>query len=315
MHTLASAIPSDHDLRAQLVRRLAQLDAERPDLASALALQGRLLTRELDLLDMLLSGGVPGLALPARYLATKLKGGIPVLHGEPVPLPGGLLTLALRDFCGQLGSGPTAEATRAIELAIDEARLDAGAVLSACFGRDQHRVRHMAAQAGASADILWLVAELALAPFAHLLQLQLFASADQDHGETCPLREAVTHWDRGYCPACGTWPALTEVGPEGHTLRCAFCARGWSLQDYRCVYCGDDGEQFLTAALDPEVPGRRLQLCGACGGYMKVLERDHACGFPLVALEDMVSLDLDMAALERHYVRPPLPQIRRTHTT
>lgn len=314
MHTLASAIPSDHDLRARLSGRLDQLDAERPDLASALALQRRLLTRELDLVDMLLNGGVPGLALPGRYLATKLRGGIPVLHAEPVPLPGGLLTLALRDFCGQLGTGPTAEATRAIEEAIDGARLDAGAVLSACFGRDQHRVRHMASHASLSADILWLVAELSVAPFAHLLQLQLFASADQDGGHASPLHEALTHWDRGYCPACGTWPALTEVGPQGHTLRCAFCARGWTLAEYCCVYCGDDGEQFITAALDPEVPGRRLQLCGSCGGYMKVVELEQPCAFPMAALEDMASLDLDMAALERNYVRPPLPQIRRTPT-
>jgi len=316
MHTLASALPSGDVLRARLTLRLDVLDVERPDLVSALALQRRLLTRQLDLLDVLLSGGVPGLSLPARYLATKLRGGVPVLHAEPVPLPSSLLTLALRDFCGQLGTGPTAEATGAIERALEEGRLDPAAVLSACFGRDQLRVRQAAGHAGLSAELLWLVAELALAPFAHLLQLQLFAGVDSVEAaggsEPGPLQEALAQWDRGYCPACGSWPALTEAGSEGHTLRCAFCARGWTLQSYRCVYCGDDGEAFITAALDPEVPGRRLQLCGSCGGYMKVLERTAPCGFPLAALEDLASLDLDMAAIERRYVRPPLPQIRKS---
>ena len=127
-----------------------------------------------------------------------------------------------------------------------------------------------------------------------------------------PLGEALARWDHGVCPACGSWPALMEAAEAGHTLRCSFCAMGWTLASYRCVYCGNDGETFLTAAPNPDIPGRRLQLCGACGGYAKVLDLPAPTEFPLVAIEDLASLDLDMAAIERQYGRPALPTIKKS---
>ena len=78
------------------------------------------------------------------------------------------------------------------------------------------------------------------------------------------------------------------------------------------MYCGNDGETFLTAAPNPEIPGRRLQLCGECGGYAKVLDLPAPTEFPLVAIEDLASLDLDMAAIERQYGRPALPTLRKS---
>lgn len=127
-------------LHQRLHDRLLQLHEERPDLAAALDLQKNLLARELELTAVFLAGGLPRLSLPARYLAAKLGTGIPALHGEPVPLPQQLLTLAIRDFCERLTTGRTAEAASAIQAAF-EGPLDPAAVISACFGRDQHRVR------------------------------------------------------------------------------------------------------------------------------------------------------------------------------
>jgi formate dehydrogenase maturation protein FdhE len=86
---------------------------------------------------------------------------------------------------------------------------------------------------------------------------------------------------------------------------------GWAISSYRCLYCGNDDASFLTAAPNTDVPGRRLQLCGACGAYAKVLDLPAPTEFPLVAIEDLASLDLDMAAIERQYGRPVLPTISR----
>jgi len=286
--------------------RLLEIRTERPDLAPALDLQRTLLTRELELVDMFLAGGLPRLSLPGRYLAAKLRDGIPALFGEPVPLPQQLLTLALRDFCERLATGRTEESAKFIQNAFD-GPLPPASVISACFGRDQTQVRALAQQAGVAADLLWLIAELTVAPLAHLLQRQLF-----DDGRRRPaLTEALPAWDRGFCPACGSWPALLETSEAGHTLRCAFCALGWTLNSYRCVYCGNDGEDFITAAPLADTPGRRVQFCGECGGYAKVLDLPRPTEFPLVAIEDLASLDLDMLAIERQYRRPALPTITR----
>jgi FdhE protein len=294
-----------HALRAGLDRRLGDLALARPDLEPALALQRILLSRQIDLLEFIRNGGLPGVALPPGYVAAKLKRGVPALHGEPIPLPSTLLELTAREFCGHLAKGGAGEAAAAVDRALEHRALDGGALLSACFGRDQRRVRFMAAQQGLSPDLAWLVAELALAPFAYLLQCRALAA------DRVPLTDAIGTWDRGFCPACGSWPAIIEATGGANVLRCSFCAAGWRLSSYRCLYCGNDAETFITAAPDPEQPGRRVQMCGGCGGYVKVLELSAPTEFPLVAVEDLASMDLDMVAIERKYLRPPLPEIRR----
>jgi FdhE protein len=292
-------------LRERLDRRLDDVAAARPELDRPLALQRVLLSRQIDLLEVIRTGGLPSLTLPPGYVAAKLKRGIPALHAEPVPLPSHIFALSAREFCEHLAHGGAGESATALGRALDSHALEGAALLSACFGRDQRRVRFMAAQAGVSADLAWLVAEMALAPFAYLLQRRALGC---DHQE---LAAAVSAWDRGFCPACGSWPAVIEASGGGG-LRCSFCAAGWRLSSYRCLYCGNDGESFVTAAPDPEQPGRRLQLCGECGGYAKVLEVHEPIEFPLVAVEDLASMDLDVVAIERKYLKPPLPEIKRT---
>jgi FdhE protein len=292
-------------LREVLDRRLDALRAARPDLDRALTLQRTLLSRQLDLLEVIREGGLPNLALPPGYLAAKLKRGVPALHGEPIPLPSTVLQLTAREFCDHLAQGGAGTAASLVGRALDNRTIDGAAVISACFGRDQRRVRFMAAQQGLSPDIVWLVSELALAPFAHLLQRRAFGS------NGTAATEKTRDWNRGFCPACGSWPAIIEAIDARHVLRCSFCAAGWELSSYRCIYCGNDGEQFITATTDPEQPGRRVQLCGQCGGYVKVVEMSAPTEFPMVAVEDLISLDLDMVAIERKYMRPALPEIKR----
>ena len=300
--------PSTDELKQLVDTRLHQLADARPDLVRAVDLQKVLLDREIDLLEVIASGGLPGLSLPPGYLAAKLRRGIPVLHGEPIPLPGRLLKLSTREFCERLAVGGVGEPAANVARALDSGALAGDTLLSACFGRDQRHVRIIALQQNLSPDVVWMVAELALAPFAYLLQAQTLGRPNPAGG---PVQVAMASWDRGFCPACGSWPALAEAGAAGHQLRCSFCAARWTLASYRCVYCANRSRTFVTAAPDLQVPGRRLQLCGACGGYMKVLEVAAPNQFPLVAIEDLASMDLDFVAIERKYVKPPLPEIKK----
>ena len=51
---------------------------------------------------------------------------------------------------------------------------------------------------------------------------------------------------------------------------------------------------------------RRIELCAKCGSYTKVISVDEATPFPLLAIEDLATMDLDGAAMERGYRRPEL---------
>src|SRR5881394_2972397 len=183
------------DLFETAERRWRGLVEARPDLVPAIELQRRLLaivadvSRELD------------------------EAGMPALAGEPIPLPMPVLGPPLLQFCTTLGEGGAGDAAAHIETALSTGEIASASLLAACLARDQGAVRAGAVQHGLAPDLVWLVAELAAGPLIHLLQQQLLAAAT---GVALP--SALQAWNRGYCPACGSWPALAEVAGGHRTL-------------------------------------------------------------------------------------------------
>lgn len=288
--------------------RWAALLSLRPDLEPAVALQRDLLTIIARLSDVLDSGRIPRLSLPSRYLAAKLTRGVPALTGEPVPVPIPVLKPALVDLCDALARGGAGDAALHVRVQIDETRIDAGSLLAASLKRDQAAIRTGATHRGLAPDLVWLIAELAVSPFAHALERLLFSAAAVT--AESPLHAALASWPHGYCPLCGSWPALAEVTSGDRVLRCSFCALAWDLRDYACIYCGEHGPAFITAAPDPERKNRRLELCNTCQGYFKAVTFPALTPFPLLAIGDLETMDLDMAAMEHGYARPALKEFR-----
>src|ERR1700674_858183 len=277
---------------SRLAEAAARWDAllmARPDLEPAVALQRQLIGLVVDLAQAIERGRLPRLSLPPKYLAAKLSRGVPALAGEPIPLPVAALRPTLVRLCEELSVGGAGEAADRIRASIEETRIDAGSLLSASLARDQHAIRSGAAHRGLAADLLWLVAELAVSPFAHALQRALLTPACDE----AELASALARWNRGYCPACGSWPALAEVVGGHRLLRCAFCAATWERTMYACVYCDEQGEAFVTAAPDEARTDRRTELCSSCGGYLKTVDTREISPFPLVAIADMETMDLD----------------------
>lgn len=285
--------------------RWKQVLADRPDLTPAVELQRRLLGIVIDLAGAVAGTRPPRLSLPPRYLAAKLARGVPALAGEPIPLPVALLKRSLTDLCAQLASGGAGDIAAHIREAIDRGNIEAGSLLTASLSRDQAAIRAGASHRGLAPDLVWLVAELAVGPLACALQRMLFANTTSDD-----LRSALAAWNRGYCPACGSWPALAEVVGGHRTLRCSFCATAWELPTYSCVYCEESGKAFVTAAPNEERKDRRLEVCSACGFYLKTVDLADLSPFPLLAIADLETMDLDMAAMEHGYARPPLKDFK-----
>jgi len=303
------AHPPQAEVLASAERRWQALIEAKPDLQAAVNLQRGLLTLVIDLARTIEGGRLPRLSLPAKYLAAKLSRGVPVLSGEPIPLPAALLKPALVRFCAELAAGGAGEVATHIGTAIESNRIDAGSMLAASLARDQDAIRTGATHMGLAPDLAWLVAELAVGPVAHALQRTLFATRS---GEPAgPLTEALAGWNRGYCPACGSWPALAEVVDGHRLLRCAFCAATWERTIYACVYCDEQGEAFVTAAPDEQRTDRRTELCSSCGAYLKTIDTTELSPFPLVAITDMETMDLDLAAMEHGYGRPALKEFGR----
>ena len=281
--------PTSRESRlAEAAARWDALLTARPDLEPAVALQRQLIGLVVELAQTIEHGRLPRLSLPPKYLAAKLARGVPAL--------------TLVRLCEELSSGGAGGAADRIRVSIEETRMDAGSLLSASLARDQTAIRTGAAHGGLAADLLWLVAELTVSPFAHALQRALLTPACDD----AELASALAKWNRGYCPACGSWPALAEVASSHRVLRCSFCAFAWELPAHSCVHCGEEGEKFVTVAPNEERLDRRLELCGGCGAYLKTVRVPALSPFPLLAIADLETMDLDLAAMERGYTRPAL---------
>jgi FdhE protein len=154
--------------------------------------------------------------------------------------------------------------------------------------------------------------------------------------------EIPVGWAHGHCPVCAAWPALAERRglAGGRWLRCSRCGVEWRQSGARCPFCEcDDPDQLaaltVAAAADrnavpgrnasrdrnavpglaasaerngatdrPRASDRHVEACRQCRGYVKAL----ATGAPIppgdVAVRDLLTLDLDLAALDAGFVRP-----------
>jgi FdhE protein len=174
--------------------------------------------------------------------------------------------------------------------------LDPPALLEAAINQSRAGIELAATAAGVAPGALRALADLAAFP---LLQ-------------ACGRRLAARRpgWLEGYCPTCGAWPVLAEdLGVERERrLRCGRCGGDWDAQPLRCPFCGTHDHARL-GALVPEQGGarRRIEICRVCTGYLKVLTRLGATPGAEVLVEDLASVDLDVAALAGGFLRPDGP--------
>ncbi len=114
-------------------------------------------------------------------------------------------------------------------------------------------------------------------------------------------------WAHGYCPICGGWPALAEIrGLDGNRhLRCAPCGSDWRTEWLRCPFCGEGDHEKLGSLISPDRRERQtIEVCEGCRGYVKTITTLAPMRPEHVVVEDLATLVLDVAALERGYRRP-----------
>jgi FdhE protein len=172
--------------------------------------------------------------------------------------------------------------------------LDVVSLFKASLCQDSKRLRAIAVNLGVDSEAFRSVADLVPLPLLN----------------ACARRYAhvMNGWMEGYCPICGAWPTFAEVrGIErSRHLRCGRCGGDWQTRWLFCPYCGmADHEQLLS--LVPETTGttRAVDACKRCFGYIKSFTTLQGTPANKVLVDDLASVDLDLAALEQGYKRPP----------
>jgi FdhE protein len=178
-------------------------------------------------------------------------------------------------------------------------RIDGLALLEAAVCHDDARIDSLAAAGGAGAEphALRVLGQMAALPLLHACARGLAS-------------EVPATWWEGYCPLCGAWPVVAEYAglERKRQLRCGRCGTGWAIPLLRCVFC-DETEHGNLGYLTPEAgeQTRKIEVCHTCKGYMKGFTTVRGLAPWAILLDDLTTVPLDVAALERGYRRPERP--------
>ena len=174
------------------------------------------------------------------------------------------------------------------------AELDILTLFKASLCEDTNRLKEIATVIGADPEAFQAVVALLPVPFL----------------QACNRRWAPSiakSWVEGYCPICGAWPAFTEVrGIERNRyFRCGRCGGEWQSHCLYCPYCSMNDHRELVS-LVPEKSGSNsvIDACKRCLGYVKTFTKLQGSPAAKVMLDDLATVDLDVAALEQGYKRP-----------
>jgi FdhE protein len=178
-----------------------------------------------------------------------------------------------------------------------DAEINTLSLFKASLCQEDEAVKRTAAALGTDPEAFQAVAALLPVPFLH----------------ACNRRWASFKsggWIEGYCPTCGAWPAFAEVrGIErSRYFRCGRCGGEWQAHCLLCPYCGMTDHNELTS-LVPEKSGANgvIEACKRCLGYVKTFTRLQGSPPARVLLDDLASVDFDVAAFEQGYKRPEGP--------
>lgn len=237
-------------------------------------------------------------AVAAMALASDRAADQPLLAGATIPLQRALADEVLRRLLSVAGDLATDDAP-ALRAASDAAELDALFVIQSAINQD-------AVGLDAAAAALGLAPE-AFAAIAHLASMPLLRAVHRALASAVP-----SEWGQGYCPVCGAWPAVAEFrGLESaRHLRCGRCGGDWSMPTLWCPFCGEHDHAKL-GSLRAEATGeaQRAETCTTCQSYVKTMTTLRAWPAEEVPLADIASVEWDLAAMERDFVRPSQPAV------
>jgi FdhE protein len=107
------------------------------------------------------------------------------------------------------------------------------------------------------------------------------------------------HWQRRYCPTCGSLPAMAQLAGEEparrRLLACGCCGTRWHFKRTCCPFCETDAQRLETLVVAEESV-LRIDYCASCRGYIKTYDGQ---GNENLFLSDWSSLHLDLLGSDR----------------
>jgi FdhE protein len=115
-------------------------------------------------------------------------------------------------------------------------------------------------------------------------------------------------WLKGYCPICGSLPALLFLQGEGERRAyCSWCGTTWGLHRLQCPCCDNRYHESLGYFQVEGEPHYRVPYCRLCKSYFKQIDTRERLDFPYLPLEEWTTLHLDLLAQQEGWQLPASP--------
>ena len=244
----------------------------------------------------LIEEALPEIARPAwaqsvPALERSGPGPEPLLSGAVVNVAPRLVERWIRRLMAIAAAGAREEPFIA---AVTAGRLDTLALFEAAVSQDVDRLDDLAQVVGDNRGVLRVLAPMIAMPMLHACR-RVWAG------------RVLAGWAYGYCPICGGWPVLAEIRglDSSRHLRCGGCGGDWETERLHCPFCGERDHENLGSLVSPDSLERQtVDVCDGCGGYLKTITTLAPIPSEHVVLQDLATLVLDVAALEKGYRRP-----------
>jgi FdhE protein len=274
----------------QIKERIAWFQKERPHYREILDLYGHIVEEQMKILP-LLKISVPEVS--KKLVKSRWENGLPLLGRErfALDLEGAQRLFYAISAVGQRVTPKMGDEIPRITEAIETGELDLGELLSKHF--DGLHIAHEAERCGLDRGILVFLVQASIKPSVIVQTEQLRSALD------------LEGWLKGECPLCGSAPQMALLRDEGgkRYLQCSFCGCQWRWERIACPSCNNKDLNSLHYFYAEEEEAYRVDLCDQCKGYIKTVDSRKLDYEPLIDLEDIVTIHLDILAMEKGYRR------------
>jgi len=260
----------------RIKKAVSAVKAERPAYAEILAFYENIFLAQEDTKGHI---DIEPIQVPKDLLSVKLKERLPLINRADFAVDVKASEALLRKIC-QLAAKANkvlAESSSKIMDALDKGRLEASGLFSKILSEDDTCFDGVTQKLEIDRNVLVFFAYSSITPSVCLCAEQLATYLDKE-----------TPWEKGYCPVCGSLPALSILRGEGErSLVCSFCSHEWEAPRICCPFFFSEEEKNY-----------RVDVCDNCHKYIKTVDARKTDRPVNPFVEQISTLHLDMLAQE-----------------
>lgn len=279
--------------RSDIRQAVKQLKALRPAYEEVLGFyEGLCLAQEESKQHVELEPG----SISKDLLEAKRKGEFPLISPSDFSIDFEAADALLSVFCrlAEDSNELLAKTAKRLHNAVKRGDLETSRLFEAVLVENENDLETLAREIGVDKKILAFIAYSCVKPSVCVHAEQL---------STAYLGEEGT-WGKGYCPICGSPPAVSILRGEGgqRVLVCALCAHEWQADRIYCPFCENTDSEHLAYFFSETEKECRVAVCDKCGKYIKTIDARQVERPVYPFIEQVASIHLDMMAEERGFM-------------